>query len=489
MKNLDKKIFDEYEKENPIPDFDKKYSGVFYDQKLDAKKSKKRRFIWIPFTVGGVLVTPVLLFGIVLGVAFLSSIKSETSMKKTMFRLNEETIRELESFYALNEVNYPSSSANKSNMNVSSTYIENMNKFVNNYFPLFMENKNTGMSPLSLYMHYDVLAEIANDEAQVLFNDVLGSSLIERQVDYRNTYYNNYFASNDGGMYMYNGLFMNQGTSLDEDTLTALTNKYVEAYAYNSNISKDVDKMLSWVNNHQPGIKLTRQDLGPAIDDNDFFLFSTLYFDNVWTIKFDLEKSYTSTFDNFDGSVSNQKYMKHTIHSTLKHFDNCISFYDYYNYGYKVQYILPSEGTSYKDVLSEDVLNFDGIFSGSETDRESTIIDLSVPKFELENTINVKDKAADTALEKFYNAKNDLFSKKIHSEGPSYLLLSKQMNKISFDEKGTKVTTVSISAGGKSSAPMTGGYIINLNEPFLYVIKDRNNTPIFIGQYIKANQL
>jgi len=70
----------------------------------------------------------------------------------------------------------------------------------------------------------------------------------------------------------------------------------------------------------------------------------------------------------------------------------------------------------------------------------------------------------------------------------TYLTAIKQKNKISFSEDGTiiKSTTYVQLGGAKSAAPHKDGetidtYDIKLNQPFIYVVYDKNDLPLYVG--------
>ena len=64
-----------------------------------------------------------------------------------------------------------------------------------------------------------------------------------------------------------------------------------------------------------------------------------------------------------------------------------------------------------------------------------------------------------------------------------YLQTLKQRNQVEFNEDGTIVKSVSMAAtGGKGGSWKTFDTLdVKLNQPFIYIIKDANGTPIFVG--------
>ena len=62
-----------------------------------------------------------------------------------------------------------------------------------------------------------------------------------------------------------------------------------------------------------------------------------------------------------------------------------------------------------------------------------------------------------------------------------------QKNQVELNEDGTTIKSMTLASGGmmvKSASQKEWGVEIKLNQPFIYIIKDINHLPVFIG-YIK----
>jgi serine protease inhibitor len=58
-----------------------------------------------------------------------------------------------------------------------------------------------------------------------------------------------------------------------------------------------------------------------------------------------------------------------------------------------------------------------------------------------------------------------------------------QKNEISMDEDGTTAKSVTFSLGGGAAAPVEedNTYVVDLDSPFLFYIKDASGIPLFMG--------
>jgi serine protease inhibitor len=77
------------------------------------------------------------------------------------------------------------------------------------------------------------------------------------------------------------------------------------------------------------------------------------------------------------------------------------------------------------------------------------------------------------------NNLNEMFAS---SPVNSYIKQIKQKNEVSFTIDGTKIKSLAI-AGGSSAAPAKGTLEVKLNQPFIYVIRDSTNIPLYIGHF------
>ena len=119
--------------------------------------------------------------------------------------------------------------------------------------------------------------------------------------------------------------------------------------------------------------------------------------------------------------------------------------------------------------------------------KDKTFITLSVPKFKMENEINFIPILENLGLGKIFNENfSTLKNPFIVKEGYKYYLNAViQKNSIELNEDGTIIKSISYaSIIEETVVNIDLGFEIKLNQPFIYIIRDRNKLPIFIG-YIK----
>lgn len=480
-----KKIFEEYEKEIKIKPIEETLKDVELIKKPSIEKDiehikkvyrTKKIIKW-----STIIAVPVLVIG-VLGTFMFFDIEDDYSVIKKNFNFSEIQKINKNTFKSLNEVLYPKDLTKKS-YDLEESFIKGVNDFSYGIFEKGKHINNFGYSPISLYHHLDILSGLVNEDLKPAFDELLKVDSSIRNEEVRKNFLNNFYQEKDVGMSMYNGLFITNKYKMAESTIDFLTKKYVEAYELSFEKKSDLELMLKRVN-EKSDLNLSIEDLEPQVDTL-FYLFSTMNYINTWNTLFLKEDTKVDVFNNSDGTQSDVNYMKHSYFGRLADYEDYVSFYDYYNNGYKIQYIISKD----KNKKLSDLLKDKNYLYDDDTKMKDAIIELMVPKFTYNETINFNDIFSTTEIGDVYNKNSNSFDEMIVNEklDYSYLEFTKQQNKITIDESGTKIKTLTYSMGaGDAGSPSTGEYSIKLNHEFYYIIKDFNNIPIFMGEYSNA---
>ena len=482
-----KKIFKDYEKNHPIKPFEETFNDFEFNHlEKDYKKSTKHEKIAHRFKIAGVVFgcscIGIILIPIVGFLIASLKVSERFSYEKKLF--NEQEMEEITTsgIIKLNTINYPDQ---KGSFEVNDDYISDVNNFAYEIFLNGLDEQNFGYSPISLYMHLDILSTLAGEEYQYIFDNLLGSDVSSRQANFINTFKNNFYNKKDIGTYLYNGFFMNNDLDIDNYYINGLTNRYTEAFKVDFTNSDHVDFMKEWIVQHSPFSSLELQDIFNLIDDNDlaiFYLFSTMYFVNKWMNPYDKNETKLQDFTNLNNTITQANFMSHIYLGDIYDYGDYVSFYDYYFNGYKVQYLTPKN----KDDSIFDLIKDINFLNEDENKLISnTPIELSIPKFNISQMVDCDELLIKNEFGKeLFNQDNYIFNEALNVINvPIYLSICKQQNRIIFNEDGTKIKTLTFSLPAGSVAPLPNdGYAITLDSPFIYVIKDFNDIPIFIGE-------
>ena len=419
----------------------------------------------------------------------------EESVKeyKKSYRMNEIRVAEQNTFRKLNNVAFPNGQ-DPVRSNISDLEKEAYANFSNKtYHAIVDTSKKDNMSYATVGL-YSLLNEMVGASSRASLtedlNALLGMDEESRETFYAKLMKANSFASEDSTIQLKNGAFFDNFLGYSQNYVDYLTRLYCEAYVLD--YSTEAGKMVEWVNQAVNSDGFIDTNFLELTEDSELYLFTTLYFKNMWANKY-LEKN--NIEDNFylnDGSVVKTTFMKHSyMTDSYYDYDKYISLTDYYKGGTaSITYLIPKDS---KDNIFELTKNVN-IFEEDETKivrddneyPETFMVNLTTPKFTLKTDLNFRSSLANLGFEDMFDSNIDSFSKAFDdpklSQYNIYLSVIKQRNEVEFNEDGTIVKSVSMASMAKEYAMRIGNTLdVNLNQPFIYIIRDINGTPIFVG--------
>ena len=154
-----------------------------------------------------------------------------------------------------------------------------------------------------------------------------------------------------------------------------------------------------------------------------------------------------------------------------------------------VTYIIPKKTEDDIFTLTKNANIFEEKEDNKVLPKEHHItVNLQTPKFTNKANIDfalcLNNLGFGDIYDDSYDSFHGAFNQETTSEYNFYLQTLKQRNQVEFNEDGTVVKSVTMAAvGGKNGGPWreVDTLDVKLNQPFIYIIKDANNTPIFVG--------
>lgn len=482
MKNIKKMLKQDLESNIDVElSFDK---SLLTDnsKKYDRKRLRKKVAI-------SVLSFSCCLMLCVISVPLFASLDTKSSYKETKvkYSLNDLEVLENRTFKKIGQVNYPSGERVK--LSVDDKYYQAINNFAYKIYQELDDSDNISFSPISLFSCLNMVSLASNTkEISSLFDELLCISDLsqeERIKNYLNMYKSDFFCNNYGTLQMFNSAFLTNSLDYNQDFVDQLVKYYSEVYQLDFNKDSDVSKMIDWIEkaSNQKDI-VSKEDLDIKKDITSILFFSTMHFKNKWLSNYVNSKSYYRDFIMANNETQRVKFMRHTYSGDMYDYDKYVSFYDYYQNDLKIKYIIPKD----TEDLVYDVIGSTNFLFDDEAKKTRKIIDLSAPVFEKSSMLNFNDILKRIGLGEVYNpygkALNKAFSN-LKEDESIYLEYVKQNNRVSFSESGTIVKTVTFASVGKDTSPSIIGdkdaIKIYLNRPYIYVIYDHNNLPLYIG--------
>ena len=334
--------------------------------------------------------------------------------------------------------------------------------------------ENSLYSPISLWFALAICAESAEGETRDTLLDALGLS--GDAAPTAKALYNRLYTDNEmGALKLSNSLWVNESFSVNQDFLKqAAEDFYAHSYTCDFTSPKTGQAMGDWLDEATGGL------LGGQALETDsqtlMTLFSAIYYSDQWTDEFNEDNNTTGDFRNADGTVSQAEYMNRTYFSHgWQTGDGWISAGLGLKNGGSMYFALPDEGVTPGELLADpDTLS--EILS-RENDGGWGEVVFQIPKFEVSDSLDLKDTVTGLGAEAVFDAEKADFSNL--SDQALCLSSVKQEATLSIDEKG--VTAAAYTRIDYDGAAMPEGRAeLILDRPFLFFVTV-SGVPLFIG--------
>ncbi len=345
-------------------------------------------------------------------------------------------------------------------------------------------NENALWSPINAYIGLSMLAEITDGDSRKEILDLFGVSDIETLRSQVSAVWESVY-EDDGNEIctLANSLWLENGLDYNQDTMNNLAYHYY-ASVYQTDLgSKSANKSIgNWLNENTGGMLKDRTDKIDLSPDTILALYSTLFYQAKWSDEFNSKNNTNDIFHGVNGDT-NVTYMNKKLcqMNYYWHRDFSAVALSLKN-GSTMWFILPDEEKTTADVLSGGAYG-EMISLGDGEDgwqnKKYMKVNLSVPKFDVSSTVNLKDGLGKMGVTKVFDMESSDFTA-ITSDSPVFVSAVNQSARVEIDEKGVKAATY-IEIPGCGS-PMPPEEIIDfvLNRPFVFVIS-KGNLPLFTG--------
>lgn len=239
-----------------------------------------------------------------------------------------------------------------------------------------------------------------------------------------------------------------------------------------------VDQINAWCNQTTEGlIPSILEEVNPTAT---VYLLNSLYFKARWESEFAPEKTQEGDFNTYSGKVVKADFMQ--TQRMAAYVENewfTSTSLSYQNDSYAMRLILPQPEISIDQVLQ-------ALSESNENLWKNTIladINLKMPRFTLENKMNLIPALQALGMEKAFSSEADFSSM---SDVATYISLVQQATRLKVDEDGSEGAAVTVIEGYLSDLmrPLPEEEVdFFLDRPFLFqIIESSTGTVLFMGQ-------
>ncbi len=360
--------------------------------------------------------------------------------------------------------------------------LKGLNRFFTNSTALFLSGEGNQLwSPVNAYIGLSMLSELTEGKSQEQLLKLFGTDSIEelrRQVSavFETVYDEDAY----GVCKLANSLWLQEGISCKDSALDALAYHYYASIHGGNLASAEVGKAITdWLNANTGGLLKdyppTKLDTGTV-----FALYSTIYYQAQWVDRFYEDRNTNDVFH----SPSGDRQVTYMNGGSDDIFyccgDNFSALALGLENGSSMWFILPDEGKTTTDVLS-DGKYMDMLLSPQQwKNRTRVMAKISVPKFDISGKQSLIDGLKKMGLTEIFSAETADFSA-ITSDIPLCVGGVNQAVRVQIDEEGaTGASYTEIVAYG--AAPPQKYELISfiLDRPFLFAVTS-GNIPLFTG--------
>lgn len=341
-------------------------------------------------------------------------------------------------------------------------------------------------SPAALYTALSMVAELADgDSLDSLLSALEADGTGELRKNTGNLWRylcNNPDVKAPGKITIANSLWLNQDYSFNGETLQNLADHYYVA-SYTGEMQKEIPGEVSrWVKKQTNGLLDCRVKPDP---NTMAVLLSAVYFYDDWAEAFKKADVTDGRFKGPEEEWISVNYMKRTEENRAYYQENGVTAsVQYFQNGGKMLFILPDEGRSPADVLSDTEL-LASLLDWEGSARDTGTVKWSIPRFTLSSTIDLEEGLSALGLGGLFdglaNDGNPL--PKLSDGTAAYIGKAEQGTSVSINEKGCEASSYVMIEAQAKGAELPSEKVVSmmLNRPFVFAVLSKNDVPLFLG--------
>ncbi len=366
---------------------------------------------------------------------------------------------------------------------------DNFNDFGMSLFNRMAENskiqdQNFIVSPFSMAVNLSMIANITDPHSTQSIIDALGANSLNElnSLNYKLLKYFN-DPSKANALTSTNSIWHISGIIPTESFKSTISDYYLAPTGRMDNdLQTAADAINKWAANHTAG-RIDQVTDPDELYSTVIFVANATNFDGMWDEPFDESKTYPETFHG----IRNDKEID-MMHTTLKGIYRWNDKWEcfimlYAKKEYALILIKPHEGVSLQEIattISNDDIN--SIYDSDNPNWKIKYAHIKFPKIDQSFNHDFKDELIQLGIPLSVGADGMTGVQSIEP----YDLRLKQFSKLTFDESGTKASTVSTGELMTVWNNYTGSVDFPLDTPFLYFIRNNDTGAIiYAGQFVQ----
>lgn len=341
---------------------------------------------------------------------------------------------------------------------------------------IFADSENRVYSPISLYAALSMLTEMTDGETKQQVMELLGAADSEtlRQT-VRDLWMSVYLDDGRSVCRLANGAFLRENADVKQEAVDALVDWYYASTYRVPMGTEEADKAIAgWLNQNTGGL-LSEETGNIRTDGNDLLrLYNTIYYKSSWRDAFESSRTREDVFTAANGAKQKTDFMHRTESGSYRKGDGYTAAPRSLNYG-RMVFVLPDEG-----VTPESLLQRQGFLAGLTGDYNAAELVWSVPKFDVKSSTGLNEALRSLGVTDAFDMAEADFTPL--TDNGAFLSSAMQAARVKIDEEGVEAaayTEIVCADSAMMEVPPT--VEMDLDRPFLFVIFDNSNVPLFVG--------
>ena len=341
---------------------------------------------------------------------------------------------------------------------------------------IFADSENRVYSPISLYAALSMLTEMTDGDTKQQVMELLGAADSEtlRQT-VRDLWMSVYLDDGRSVCRLANGAFLRENADVKQEAVDTLADWHFASTYRVPMGTEEADKAIAgWLNQNTGGL-LSEETGNIRTDGNDLLrLYNTIYYKSGWQDAFKSSQTKQDTFTAADGAAQTVDFMHRTESGSYRKGDGYTAASRSLNYG-RMVFVLPDEG-----VTPESLLQRQGLLTELAGDYNAAELVWSVPKFDVKSSTGLNEALRSLGVtDAFDGTKADFTPLTDNGAAVDSVM---QAARVKIDEDGVEAAAYTEIVATDSAMMETPPTVeMELDRPFLFVIFDYNNVPLFVG--------
>ena len=341
---------------------------------------------------------------------------------------------------------------------------------------IFADSENRIYSPISLYAALSMLTEMTAGETKQQVMELLGAADSEtlRQT-VRDLWMSVYLDDGRSVCRLANGAFLRENAQVKQEAVDALADwYYASTYRVPMGTAAADEAIAGWLNQNTGGLlSQETQDIQTEVD-NLLRLYNTIYYKSSWQDAFESSRTREDVFTAANGAKQKTEFMHRTESGSYRKGEGYTAAPRSLNDG-RMVFVLPDEG-----VTPESLLQRQGLLTELTGDYNAAELVWSVPKFDVKSSTGLNEALRSLGVtDAFDGTKADFTPLTDNGAAVDSVM---QAARVKIDEDGVEAAAYTEIVANDSAMMETPPTVeMELDRPFLFVIFDYNNVPLFVG--------